>query len=68
MAMTKKQTSVWEIKGLAPPKKAHAYKFVGKHICIMFMHRKGILLSHFVPHGQTVNKAYYSKVGFVNIN
>ena len=29
----------------------------------MFMDRSGILLTHFVPRGQTVNAAYYSKVG-----
>ena len=32
------------------------------------MDRKGILLSHFVPHGQTVNSAYYSKVSCITIS
>ena len=29
---------------------------------ILFMDRKGMLLTHAVPHGQTVNSEYYSKV------
>ena len=48
---TKQQSSVWAVKGSAPPKKARVCKSVGKNMCIMFMDRKGILLSHFVPHG-----------------
>ena len=64
---TKQRSSVWAVKGLAPPKKAHVCKSVGKHMCIMFMDRMGILLSHFVPHGQTDNSAYYSKVSCANI-
>lgn len=59
---TKQQSSIWTTKGSAPPKKAKVCKSAGKHMCIMFMDRKGILLTHFVPNGQTVNSAYYSKV------
>lgn len=62
---TKQQSSVWAVKGTAPPTKARVSKSGGKHMCIMFMDRDGILLSHFVPHGQTVNAAYYSKVVFL---
>ena len=29
---------------------------------IFFMDRKGVLLTHAVPSGQTVNSEYYSKV------
>ena len=29
---------------------------------ILFMDRKGMLLTHAVPRGQTVNSEYYSKV------
>ena len=66
---TKQQSSVWTVKGTAPPKKARVCKSAGKHMCIMFMDRSGILLTHFVPDGQTVNSAYYSKVSeyFVSI-
>ena len=65
---TKQQSSMWAVKGLAPPKQARECKSVGKHMCILFMDRKGILLSHFVPHGQKVNSAYYSKVSCVTIS
>ena len=64
---TKQQSSVWTVKGTAPPKKARVCKSAGKHMCIMFMDRKGILLTHFVPAGETVNSAYYSKVSQCNV-
>jgi hypothetical protein len=35
---------------------------MGKNMFILFMDRKGMLLTHAVPHGQTVNSEYYSKV------
>jgi hypothetical protein len=41
-----------------PPKKA---KIMGKNMFILFMDRKGMLLTHAVPRGQTVNSEYYSK-------
>lgn len=59
---TKQQSSMWTLKGNPPPKKAKVCKSSGKNMCIMFMDRKGILLSHFVPEKQTVNSTYYSKV------
>lgn len=59
---TKHQSSAWAVRETASPKKARVCKSAGKHMCIMFMDRNGILLSHFVPDGQTVNSAYYSKV------
>lgn len=51
---TKQQSSMWTLKGNPPPKKAKVCKSSGKNMCIMFMDRKGILLSHFVP-----DKLYY---------
>ena len=60
---TKQQSSQWVTKGSGPPEKARVCKSAGKTMCIMFMDRSGILLTHFVPRGQTVNAAYYSKVG-----
>ena len=59
---TKQQSSVWTVKGSAPPKKARVSKSAGKRMCIMFMDRTGIILTHFVPEDQTVNSSYYSKV------
>ena len=37
-------------------------KSLGKNMLILFMDRKGMLLTHAVPRGQTVNSEYYSKV------
>ena len=62
---TKQQSSMWTVRGSAPPKKVRVRKSAGKHMCIMFMDQKGILLKHFVPDGQTVNSSYYSKVCLV---
>jgi hypothetical protein len=45
-----------------PPKKAKITKSLGKNMFILFMNRKGMLLTHAVPRGQTVNSEYYSKV------
>lgn len=59
---TKQQSSQWVTKGQGPPEKARVCKSAGKIMCVMFMDRKGILLTHFVPQGKTVNAAYYSKV------
>ena len=61
---TKQQSSVWTVKGSAPPKKARVSKSAGKRMCIMFMDRTGIILTHFVPEDQTVNSSYYSKVSW----
>ena len=59
---SKRQSSVWKTSNSPPPKKARAVKSIGKVMFIMFMDRFGMLLTHAVPAGQTVNAAYYSKV------
>jgi histone-lysine N-methyltransferase SETMAR len=59
----KRQSSVWKTAASPPPKKAKVTKSMGKHMFIVFIDRKGVLLCHAVPLGQTVNSAYYSKVG-----
>lgn len=58
----KRASSVWKTPGTPPPKKAKVSKSVGKSMFIMFMDRHGMILTHAVPSGQTVNVAYYSKV------
>ena len=58
----KRESSVWKTPGTPPPKKAKVSRSAGKHMFIMFMDRNGMLLTHAVPAGQTVNAAYYSKV------
>ena len=58
----KRESSVWKTPGTPPPKKAKVVKSMGKIMYIMFMARHGMLLTHAVPTGQTVNSAFYSKV------
>ena len=59
---TKQQSSQWKHCNSPPPKKAKITKSLGKNMFILFMDRKGMLLTHAVPRGQTVNSEYYSKV------
>lgn len=59
---SKQQSSVWKHKDSPPPKKAKVTKSMGKHMFILFMDRHGMILTHAVPHGTTVNADYYSKV------
>ena len=58
----KRESSVWKTAGTPPPKKAKVSKSAGKHMFMMFMDRHGMILTHAVPDGQTVNAEYYSKV------
>ena len=51
---TKMQSSQWKMDMSPPPKKAKVSKTVGKHMFIIF-DMNGIILSHAVPKGQTVN-------------
>ena len=62
---SKVQSSVWKTPQTPPPKKARVNKSGGKHMFIFFMDRKGMLLQHRVPAGQTVNGPYYSKVRII---
>jgi len=59
---TKSQSSVWKHTSSPPPKKARVTKSVGKHMFILFMDWKGMLLTHAVPKEETVNADYYCKV------
>lgn len=59
---TKAESSVWKTPRTPPPKKARVSKSGGKHMFVFFMDRRGMLLVHRVPDGQTVNAAYYGKV------
>ena len=64
---SKIQSSVWKTPGTPPPKKAKAVKSVGKVMYMVFMDRNGVILSHAVPHGTTVNSTYYSKVSIIKL-
>jgi len=59
---SKQESSVWKTPGSPPPKKAQVQKSVGKHMFVFFMDRRGMLLQHRIPEGQTVTANYYSKV------
>lgn len=61
---TKRESSVWKHPSSPPPLKARVSKSAGRVMFIFFMDRKGMLLVHAVPEGQTVNASYYSKVSF----
>ena len=58
----KRQSCVWKTAQSPPPKKAKVTKSMGKNMFIMFLDRKGVILCHSVPYGETVNSAYFSKV------
>lgn len=59
---TKEQSRQWKTPGSPTPKKAKVTKTTGKQMYIFFADRKGMILQHAVPIGQTVNAAYYAKV------
>ena len=59
---TKQQSSQWKWSDSPPPKKAGMSRSMGKHMFIVFFDIKGVILSHAVPKGQSVNSMYYSKV------
>ena len=63
--MTRKQSNN-QVNGkmltLLCQKKAKVTKSLGKNMFIRFMDRKGMILTHAVPCGQTVNADYYCKV------
>ena len=61
---TKMESSVWKRAGSPPPLKARVTKSAYRLMFIFFMDRKGMLLVHAVPQGQTVNADYYSKVQY----
>ena len=59
---SKRQSSVWKSAGTPPPKKAKSVKSMDKIMYMVFMDNKGIILSHAVRQGHTVNSSYYCKV------
>jgi hypothetical protein len=59
---TKQQSSQWENIDSPRPKKSKVSKSLGKYMFILFMDMKGMILTHAVPRGQTINADYYCKV------
>ncbi len=64
---TKIQSSAWRRPSSPPPKKAKTQASAGKVMFIMFFDSEGMILSHAVPRGQTVNGAYYAQVIIIYI-
>ena len=59
---TKRQSSQWKHVGSPRPKKARQSKFPHKLLMIPFFDSTGMIYTHRVPTGQTVNKEYYVEV------
>ena len=59
---SKLQSSIWKTPEEPTPRKAKVSRSGGKHMFVFFADRRGMILQHRVPEGQTVNADYYSKV------
>ena len=59
---SKQMSMQWRRSKSPPPKKARVCKSCIKHMFIIFFDSRGIILSHMVPRGISVNAKYYSKV------
>ena len=58
----KQQSSVWKTAQSPLPVKYKTVKSLGKVMLMVFMDNQGVILSHNVRPGLTVNAAYYSRV------
>lgn len=65
---SKQQSMIWKHTDSPPPKKARTCKSSGKFMFMFFMDADGLILSHAVPAGTTVNAAYYQKVRYRKFN
>ena len=59
---TKRQSSQWKHAGSPRPKKARQSKSAYRLLMITFFYSTGMIYTHWVPTGQTVNKEYYVEV------
>ena len=59
---TKQQSMEWRHKGSPCSKKFQAQKAAGKVLASIFWDKDGILLSDYLPKGQTINAEYYSSL------
>ena len=58
----RKQSSEWRIRGQPPPKKVHKQPFGKKLMALVFFDFYGILCTHFVEPGTTLNGLGFSDV------
>jgi histone-lysine N-methyltransferase SETMAR len=62
MPQSKKQSQKWIEKGLPGPIKAKVQASRSKQMLLAFFDSKGLIYTHIVPRGSTVNAAYIVKV------
>jgi len=59
---TKQQSMEWKHSGSLRPKKFRVQKSAGKILASIFWDQDGILLTDYLPKGQTINAEYYSSL------
>ena len=59
---TKQQSMEWRHSGSPRPKNFRVQKSTGKVLALIFWDQDGILLTDFLPKGQTINEEYYSSL------
>jgi hypothetical protein len=59
---TKAQSKRWKRAGSPPPKIFKLSPSAGKVMIVAFWDSRGMILTHFIPKGQTVTTKYYSEV------
>jgi len=59
---TKQQSMEWRHSGSPRPPKFQVQKFAGKVLASIFWDQDGILLTDYLPKGQTINVEYYSSL------
>ena len=61
---TKAQSMMWKTPGSPSPKEFKMSQSTKKQMFVVFFDARGVILAHAVPQGQTVDAAYYTKVGW----
>ena len=59
---TKQQSMQWRHSGSPRPKKFKTQQSAGKVMATVFWDKEGILMTNYLPKGQTVNAEYYSNL------
>ena len=59
---TKAQSTIWKTMGSPSSKKFKLKQSTKKQMFVIFFDVRGVVLAHAVPHGQTINASYYTKV------
>ena len=59
---TKQQSMEWKHSGSPRPKKFRVQKSAGKVLASIFWDQDSILLTDYLPKGQTINAKYYSSL------